>query len=115
MNYDIEVDACYVIGTALLYKNSVNRELLNRVEKRLSCFYDVDLSEEKVNSTVTEWKDFFRFNENGNVILTKEGLLNKGLVRFLFADGLEPEIYDRVFKTIMNIEEKKIKILRFPK
>ena len=72
-----------------------------------------------INYTVLEWQDFFRFNGEGNVILTKEGLLNKELVRYLFADALEPEIFDKLLNAILNVKEEQVptkaKVLRFPK
>ena len=119
MEKDIIVDSCYVVGTCLLYKNFVDRDLLNRIQIRLSQYYEIDLSKEKINYTVLEWQDFFRFNGEGNVILTKEGLLNKELVRYLFADALEPEIFDKLLNAILNVKEKQVptkaKVLRFPK
>lgn len=114
---DIVVDACYVIGTALLFKKSVDRQLLNRVEQELSLYYEINLSEEKVSASVEEWKDFFRFDSEGNVVLTSISQMDKTLIRILFADGLEPEIYEKVLNSIFHIGEKKLsktKILKFP-
>ena len=119
MEKDIVVDSCYVIGTCLLYKNYVDRNLLNRIQARLSKYYEIDLSIGKVSATVFEWNDFFRFNQEGNIILTKDGLLNKKLVRYLFADALEPEIFDKLLNAILDVKEEHIstknKILKFPK
>ena len=118
MEKDIVVDSCYIVGTCLLYKNSVDRNLLNRLQVQLSKYYEVDLSPEKITATVLEWRDFFRFNQSGEVILTKEGLLNKRLVRCLFSDALEPEISDRLLNAILNTKKEpintKTKILKFP-
>lgn len=76
------------------------------------------MSPGKIADTVLEWRDFFRFNQSGEVILTKEGLLNKRLVRSLFSDALEPGISDRLLSTILNIKKEptnaKAKILKFP-
>lgn len=114
---EIVVDACYVIGTALLFKKSVDRKLLDRVEKELSIYYEIDLSPEKVLQTIKEWKDFFQLDNQGDVVLTETSKLDKTFIRLLFADGLDQEIYDKILNSIFNITKKqpsKTKILRFP-
>ena len=114
---DIMIDPCYIIGTALLFRNSLDREFFDRVGSRLSVEYDVDLSEENVFSSVNEWPDFFRITGDNRVILTKEAILNKTMVRFLFSESLEEEVYQKVVAAILNkkIEQSHTKILRFPK
>ena len=112
---EIMIDPCYIIGTALLFKNSLDREFFDRVGSRLSTVYDVDLSEKSVLSSVREWKDFFRLTPDNRVILTKEAILNKMMTRFLFSDSLEPHVYDDVVAAILNKEKNNTKILRFPK
>ncbi len=115
---EIVIDSCYVIGTCLLYKNYIDRILLDRIQSELSPYYEVDLSETKVASSIEEWKDFFRLSKEGNIILTKEGVCNKSLIRYLFADALEPEIYNRLLDAILNVKKdmsSKTKVLKFPK
>ena len=86
---DIMIDPCYVIGTALIYKNSLDRAFFDRVESELSKNYDIDLSEKSVSSSVLEWKDFFRMTDDGRVILTEPSLKDKTLIRILFVSSLE--------------------------
>ena len=51
---EIVIDSCYVIGTCLLYKNYIDRILLDRIQSELSPYYEVDLSETKVASSIEE-------------------------------------------------------------
>lgn len=112
---EIMIDPCYIIGTSLLFRNSLDREFFDRVGSRLSEKYDIDLSEKSVLSSVREWKDFFRLTPDNRVILTKEAILNKVMTRFLFSDSLEQQVYDDVVAAILNKEKSTTKILRFPK
>ena len=111
-----KIDTCYIIGTCLLYKKSVDRVLLNIIEKELSNDYEVDLSDEKVMSAVIEWKDFFTFDIKGNIILTKEIKNSKYLVKCLFTDVLDLDIYNKLLEIIFNVTEKtytKTKVINF--
>lgn len=112
------IAACYIIGTCLVYKKSVDRILLNRIEKELSCNYEIDLSDELIMSAVSEWKDFFTFDDKGNIILTKEIKDSKYLVKCLFTDVLELETYNKLLEIIFNVSEKnysKVKSIKFLK
>ena len=111
-NKTFMLDVCYVIGNALLYKNSLDRDFFDRVEKELSKYYEVDLSEQNVLKCVSEWLDFFRFSDSGEVIFTKGALENKDLVKCLFCDMLNPTIYRNLTQVILNKEIKTAKILK---
>lgn len=114
---DIMINPCYVIGTALIYKNSLDRPFFDRVESELSKYYDIDLSEESISNSVKEWKDFFRMTDDGRVILTESSLKDKTLIRILFVSALQDKVYDDVESAILNkkVEKGKTKMLRFPK
>lgn len=114
---EIMIDPCYVIGTALIYKNSLDRPFFDRVESELSKYYDIDLSEKSVISSVEEWKDFFRMTSDGRVILTEPSIKDKTLIRILFVSALQGKVYDDVESAILNkkVNKGKTKILRFPK
>lgn len=112
------IATCHIIGTCLLYKKSVDRVLLNRLENELSGDYEIDLSDERIMSAVTEWKDFFTFDNKGNIILTKEIKNSKYLVKCLFTDVLDLDTYNKLLEIIFNVSEKnysKVKLLKFPK
>ena len=113
----IMIDPCYVIGTALIYKNSLDRTFFDRVESELSKNYDIDLSEKSVISSVEEWKDFFKITSDGRVILTESSLKDKTLIRILFVSAFEDKVYEDVESAILNkkVNKDKTKILRFPK
>lgn len=114
---EIMIDPCYIIATSLMYKNSLNREFFERVEKELSKEYDVDLSLNNVRESVYEWKDFFRVTDDGRVIFTEYAIKNKFFVDYIFCNALEDEVYKKVVDAILNRKPKKEKtiVLRFPK
>lgn len=114
---EIMIDPCYIIGTALRFKKSLNREFFERVEKELSKEYDVDLSLNNIIESVYEWKDFFRLTNDGRVIFTEYAIKNTFYVDYLFCNALEPEIYQKVVDVILNKKPKNNKtiVLRFPK
>lgn len=111
---EVMINPCYILGTALLFKNSLDRMFLDRINGELSKDYEVDLSEKNIVASIKEWKDFFRLTEDNKVVLTKEAVCNKFLVRFLFCDVLDKELYDKLVQVILNKKEK-TKKLRFPK
>ena len=113
---DIVIDACYIIGTALRFKKALDRTFFDRVADELSKDYEINLSEECVNSSISEWHDFFCITSDNKVILKPEVEQDKWLIKYLFSDALEPEIYEKVLNAIFNKSIKqKQKTLRFPK
>lgn len=117
----LKLNDCYVIGTTLLCLKRVSFERLNKIKENLSAMgVNVDLSEKSIQSTVSEWRDFFELTEDG-LELTKKATGNLPLVEFIFNGVLTDQERDCLRAAIFNYNQinypinNKTKVIQFSK
>lgn len=116
----MKIDVGAIIGTSLLYKNSVDYETLCAIRDilyKINNNYEILLTKEDVKNSVAYWNDFFRFTVEEKIILTESGFYSKRLISQIFFKTLEPSSQKDLFESIMmcgkELEANKPKIIKF--
>ena len=107
----MELNICYVVGTALLYMNKLSLEDLEKICNKLSDKgYVVDVSIENIFAMLNEWRDFFKFDLDNNILPTKK---NKHFLELIFNSVLDSNTNSNILNSILYRNKQEAKIIKF--